>query len=126
MGKFLVIVAAVVVVVGLLLASAYSQEDMTVVDNSWFDTPRRSPAVFDHDTHNETAGLTDCAECHHVYENGVKSEYDSSEGQACGECHELEDVGRQPGLMRAFHLNCKGCHLEHRQGPVVCGACHVH
>jgi cytochrome c553 len=125
MGKFLVIMAAVVVGAVLLLASAYSQEDMTVVDNSWFDAPRRPPAVFDHDSHNETADLTDCAECHHVYENGVKSEYDSSEGQACGECHELEDVGRQPGLMRAFHLKCKGCHLERRQGPVVCGACHV-
>jgi hypothetical protein len=27
-------------------------------------------------------------------------------------------------LMRAFHMNCKGCHVQRRQGPVVCGECH--
>jgi hypothetical protein len=81
--------------------------------------------AFAHDEHNEAAELDDCAECHHVYEDGVKSEYDSSEDQACGECHEIKENGSQPGLMRAFHLNCRGCHLERRQGPVVCGQCHV-
>lgn len=120
-----VVIILIVALVGLMFSVAYSQDDLEVLDNSWFDAPRRPPAVFAHDDHNDAAELDDCAICHHVYEDGVKSEYDSSEDQACGECHELEDVGRQPGLMRAFHLNCKGCHLERRQGPVVCGTCHV-
>jgi hypothetical protein len=28
-------------------------------------------------------------------------------------------------LRRAFHLNCKGCHQIKKQGPVMCGECHV-
>jgi hypothetical protein len=28
-------------------------------------------------------------------------------------------------LRKAFHLNCKGCHQTKKQGPVMCGECHV-
>jgi hypothetical protein len=120
--------AALILVVflgsGLFLVSAYSQ-DMEELDNSVFESPRRSPAPFLHDEHNEKAGIEDCAECHHVYdEQGNKSEYESSEDLSCFDCHELEDVGRQPGLMKAYHLNCKGCHLEEQKGPFTCGECH--
>jgi hypothetical protein len=27
--------------------------------------------------------------------------------------------------MKAYHLNCKGCHQEQKKGPVMCGECHV-
>jgi hypothetical protein len=27
--------------------------------------------------------------------------------------------------MKAFHLNCKGCHQERKKGPVMCGECHA-
>jgi hypothetical protein len=125
MRKSVLIVALVSMLV-LVFASAYSQEDMEVVSNEAFDDPQRPPATFYHDTHNEAAGLDDCNECHHIYdEAGVKSEDESSEDQACSECHGDADEGSKPGLMKAYHLNCKGCHLSEKKGPILCATCHV-
>lgn len=106
--------------------AAYSQEDMTHVDNSVFVNPKRPPSVFEHDLHNENAGIEECNVCHHVYEDGKLVEDASSEDQSCSDCHSTEktDDG-MPHLMNAFHLNCKGCHMEKKAGPVMCGECHV-
>lgn len=102
-----------------------SQEEMRVVDNSIFDRPVRAPALFEHDTHNEMAGIEDCAECHHLYdEDGKWVEDESSEDQSCSECHSVQNDGSNPSLRRAYHLNCKGCHLEKRAGPIMCAQCH--
>jgi Class III cytochrome C family len=120
MGLF----ASVAVILAVFLAAGHAQEDMRVVDNSGFDEPRRSPALFNHDAHNETAELEDCGECHHVYEDGKRLEDETSEDQRCGDCHEHEDDGRKPALMKAFHSNCKGCHEAEGKGPVMCGECH--
>jgi hypothetical protein len=110
----------------VLIISAYSQEDMQVVSNEPFDNPRRPPSVFRHDEHNELAGIESCSDCHHVYdESGQLIEDESSEDQPCSECHELERSGNKPGLMKAFHLNCKGCHKAQNKGPLMCGQCHV-
>ena len=93
--------------------SAYSQEDMVAVDNSVFENPQRTASIFNHDDHNEAAGLDEeCNECHHLYEDGKKVEDESSEDDMCSECHEMIDSGNMPGLMKAYHLNCKGCHLN--------------
>jgi predicted CXXCH cytochrome family protein len=109
----------------LLFLPAFSQEDMEVVDDIGFLKRQRPPAVFRHDAHNETAQIEECNECHHVYENGKKVEDESSEDRSCSDCHEEHDSGNQPGLRKAFHMNCKGCHLAKKQGPVMCGKCHV-
>ena len=118
---------ALLLFTGIVVAitSAWSQDDMTVVDNAAFDNPQRTPSVFAHDAHNEAAGIDDCAECHHVYEDGTRLEDESSEDQSCSECHELKGSGGQPSLIKAFHANCKGCHQEQRKGPILCGECHV-
>jgi hypothetical protein len=112
--------------IGIVLAitPAWSQEDMTVVDNTAFDNPQRTPSVFVHDEHNETAGIDDCAACHHVYADGQLVEDESSEDQSCSECHSLEGADGQPSLIKAFHTNCKGCHQEQEKGPILCGECH--
>jgi hypothetical protein len=110
----------------MLVVFAFGQDDMVVVENYYFPNPQRPPAVFHHDDHNEKADLFDCARCHHVYdEKGQLVEYDSSEDQACADCHGLDDQGRMPGLRKAFHQNCIDCHLEVRQGPFACAQCHV-
>ena len=109
----------------ILIAAAQSQEDMEFVDNAVFENPRRTPAVFNHDTHNETAEIEECIGCHHLYEDGELVEDESSEDQSCSECHGLADEGGRPGLAKAFHRNCKGCHLDQKKGPVLCGECHM-
>ncbi len=107
------------------LTTAWSQDEMVVVDNSVFDNPQRSPSVFEHDLHNETAEIDECSVCHHVYEDGQLVADESSEDMRCSDCHYLEKVDGQPGLMNAFHANCKGCHEAEGKGPIMCGECHV-
>ena len=108
-----------------VLLNAFSQEEMQFVDNSDFDNPQRPVALFAHDEHNEMAELEDCAECHHIYENGQLVEGESSEDQYCADCHGPEPEGSVPSLLQAFHTNCKGCHLDRNAGPIMCGECHV-
>ena len=107
-----------------LFVSAYSQEDMQSVDHSVFKNPKRVAAVFRHDQHNEKAEIDECNECHHIYEDGKRLEDESSEDQRCADCHELKASEKTPALMKAYHLNCKGCHLQKRKGPITCGECH--
>ena len=110
----------------LILVSAHSQEEMVVINADSFDSPQRPAAVFRHDEHNEAAELEACNECHHVYDDdGKLVEDESSEDQLCSDCHESKASGRQLALMKAFHTNCKGCHLKKKNGPVMCGQCHV-
>lgn len=119
------IILTLLIGVVLVLNTAWSQEDMTVVDNAAFDNPQRTPSVFAHDEHNETAGIDDCTVCHHVYEDGELVEDESSEDQSCADCHDQEGSDDQPSLIKAFHANCKGCHQEQEKGPIMCGECHI-
>ncbi len=109
----------------LCIVNAWSQEDLKAVSPDAFSAPQRPAAVFPHDAHNEKAKIENCNQCHHVYADGKLVEDESSEDRRCSDCHGLEDAGRQPGLMKAFHLNCKGCHQERKKGPVMCGECHA-
>jgi predicted CXXCH cytochrome family protein len=109
----------------IAVISAYSQEEMTIIDNSVFDNPRRTPSVFRHDEHNKAAEIEECNECHHIYEDGEKLEDESSEDLRCSACHEKKGSGNRLGLRKAYHKNCKGCHLEKKKGPVMCGECHI-
>ena len=126
MKKIVLLVLLPMMLMLLPAVRGYSQEDMRVVDNSVFARFHRSPSVFAHYAHNEKAGIDDCAQCHHLYDDkGRKVEDESSEDQRCADCHAMEGQGRIPGLRLAFHRNCKGCHVALGQGPVVCAQCHV-
>ncbi len=117
------IIASVMVSI-FIFVSAYSQEDMEFVDHSAFENPQREPSVFLHDEHNEAAEIEECYECHHIYENGKRLEDESSEDQSCIECHDEKATDNTPSLRKAFHTNCKGCHLQQKKGPILCGECH--
>ena len=107
------------------VVAAFSQEDMVAVDNRVFDNPQRTPSVFEHDIHNETAEIEECNACHHIYDDdGTLVEDESSEDSSCSECHAASHEGRIPSLRKAYHHNCKGCHAEQAKGPVMCGECH--
>jgi hypothetical protein len=119
------VILVIAIIPFLLTLPAFGQEDMVVVEGDSFENQRRPAAVFRHDDHNEAAEIEECNECHHVYENGERVADESSEDQRCAECHTEKALDNQPGLRKAFHLNCKGCHQSKKQGPVMCGECHA-
>lgn len=126
MPKSAALVIAATLASLLIFVTAYSQEDMTHVDNSVFVNPQRPSSVFNHEEHNEIAELEECSECHHVYDDdGQKLEDATSEDQQCAECHGDNASGNAPALEKAYHTNCKGCHLEQKKGPILCGECHI-
>ena len=125
MKKHLLLFLIFAVILALLIGPASSQEDMEVVEDAGFQKKQRPPAVFRHDEHNEKAEIDECNECHHIYENGEKLEDESSEDQLCSECHSVNSPDKRPNLVKAFHLNCKGCHRTKKIGPIMCGECHV-
>jgi cytochrome c553 len=125
MKKSLFVLTLSVLMFGALM-TIHAQEDMVEINNKVFYNPQRPAAIFKHDVHNEAAGTEDCALCHHVYDDkGKLVEGESSEDSMCSDCHGLKASGNKPGLMEAFHLNCKGCHLEMKKGPILCGECHT-
>jgi len=125
MKKSAVFILTLISISVFIFVSAYSQDEMEFVDNSVFENPERVSSVFLHDEHNEKAELEECNECHHIYEDEKLVEDESSEDERCSECHEMEASGNMPALMKAYHTNCKGCHLEKKKGPIMCGECHI-
>ncbi|MBF0102313.1 MAG: cytochrome c3 family protein, partial [Desulfobacterales bacterium] len=113
------------IIISLIFATVYgfSQEEITQLHDSTFKTHIRPPAQFAHDQHNDTAQIADCSTCHHVYEHGKKGEGESSEGQPCSQCHFNQDDNALE-LINIYHKQCRGCHLEKKAGPVLCGGCH--
>jgi hypothetical protein len=103
----------------------FAQEDVTVVEDSAFQDKTRPPVPFLHDTHNEAAEIDECNVCHHVYEDGKRLEYETSEDMECSECHTLAADDNPIALINIYHLNCKGCHQKKKAGPVMCSECHV-
>lgn len=110
----------------VLLVPTFSfSDDCMDIDEGVFTKKQRPFVCFNHDEHNEKAGLEDdCALCHHMYEDGQLVEDESSEDMACSECHAEKNDPKQFELTSAYHKRCRDCHLEKKQGPVTCGACH--
>lgn len=125
MNRAIIIICATILLSIGGFITAFSQDEMLVVDNSDFEKPQRPVALFAHDDHNEMAEIEDCAQCHHLYEDGQLVEDESSEDQYCADCHGPKPDGSVPSLLQAFHTNCKGCHLESNAGPIMCGECHA-
>ena len=125
MRKNILFIGVLVGVLALAALTAYSQEDIEFVEDSGFASSMRPKPAFMHDEHNEKAGIEECNECHHVYEDGKLLEDESSEDQACSECHGAEGDEFPMELVRRYHLNCRGCHMEKQAGPVACGECHA-
>ncbi|NNL75017.1 MAG: cytochrome c3 family protein [Desulfobacterales bacterium] len=126
MKKNILFIFSILTVYLLIIVSAHSQEDMKFVNADAFKNVRRTPAVFRHDEHNELAQIEECNQCHHAYnDDGKLLEDESSEDRRCSDCHDLKASGGRPALMKAYHLNCKGCHKARKDGPTMCGQCHV-
>lgn len=108
---------------GLFVAGlAYAQDDIQWLEHDIFMNRERPAAAFPHTLHADDLEL-DCLDCHHIYKDG-ENVWDESEISDCTACHSLEADGKIMSAMKAFHANCKGCHLEQNKGPVTCGECH--
>ena len=102
----------------------FSDDNANRLEDPAFETQHRPGSLFDHDIHMEMND-GDCSACHHVYENGQKSADETSEGEACSDCHQLKDTPEnRVDLLSAYHHLCKECHVEQKQGPIACGECH--
>ena len=112
-------------VFSFVVISGFSQDDVTIVEDSAFAEKMRPPVPFMHDEHNETAEIEECNICHHVYEDGEKVEDESSEDMECSECHELDDSENPMSLVKIYHVQCKRCHQKKKSGPIMCGECHI-
>ena len=125
--KFRQCIITAAIILMTIVFCAHSQEEVPTVDNTVFDNPQRSAALFDHDDHNEKAQLEeDCSICHHVYEGKNRVEDESSEDSMCSECHALKETSENAIPLRtAFHKRCKECHFKSDKGPVLCGECHI-
>jgi len=99
-------------------------DETDYIDNSVYPDPTQSRVYFIHDSHNEAAELDDCSICHHLYEDGVLIESESSEDMPCVDCHSPKMFDKEINLTTAFHKNCKGCHIKEKKGPIMCGDCH--
>lgn len=108
----------------LLTAPAMSQQDMTTVPAEGLATKTRLPAVFPHDQHNEKAAIAECTACHHGEKDGKRDPEADTAGIPCSDCHTAAGKPDRTPLMRAYHKQCMGCHLDKKKGPVSCGDCH--
>lgn len=126
MRKNILFIGVLVGVLVLAVMTANSQDDIEYVDDSGFASTMRPLPGFKHDEHNEKADIWECNVCHHVYdEDGNLIEDESSEDYECSECHGAQGDEYPMDLVRRYHQNCKGCHLDQKAGPITCGECHA-
>jgi len=134
---------------GLLLLSpvagpAMDADDAPEVVRLDIMTNLYEPVGFDHAMHLEMATCSHCH--HHTIGTGpanplcARCHEGAGEGDivACSDCHDVHPFTvknlkklaepklfhiDKPGLMAAFHINCRGCH-EENGGPTGCRDCH--
>jgi hypothetical protein len=104
---------------------ALCQDNVRVVDDSAYTRLMRPKVPFNHDAHNEAAGIEECNVCHHVYDGVEKVADQSSEDQECSSCHVDKQGGSLLDLTRVYHKRCRECHMKEGKGPVMCSQCHV-
>lgn len=110
----------------LSFCSAYAQEEEIRMNSEELGRHQRPQVVFLHEKHSEKM---DCARCHHDYDEFGHNRGAEGEEQRCAECH-TSTPGKNPvPLMKAFHLQCKGCHekivkTNRYNPPRTCGGCH--
>jgi Class III cytochrome C family len=104
---------------------AYCQDNVTAVTDRAYVERMRPRVAFDHDAHNEAAGIEECNVCHHVYDGVEKVPDQSSEDEQCSACHVDKQGGSLLDLTRVYHKRCRECHMEQGKGPVMCSECHV-
>jgi hypothetical protein len=110
----------------LSFSGACAQEEEIRMDSAALGRHQRPPVVFPHEKHSEKI---DCMRCHHDYDEFGCNRGAEGEEQRCGECHTATPAKNPSPLMKAFHWQCKGCHIklaitDRFNPPRTCGGCH--
>ena len=108
----MVYIVITIFVFSFAVISGFSQEDVTIVEDSAFEEKMRPSVQFVHDEHNEMAEIEECNTCHHVYEDDEKAEDESSEDMECSECHSSDDDANPMSLVKVYHLRCKQANVS--------------
>jgi len=126
MTKKIFIPALAVLAMLIFIIPAFSQEDMTELEDPAFTSNQRPAAQFDHMTHWDYVDQ-DCGGCHHGPDDQGNREEGASDpySDRCHDCHQVDPEPGRTGLLMAYHKQCKGCHQEQGAGPITCGECHV-
>ena len=105
--------------------------DNIIIDNEGYKKDRRGPVEFSHKKHAREYKLL-CWQCHHEYEDDENIYAPWGETKKCRQCH--DPVKQEPNeikLQKAYHLNCKGCHMrlakeDQKAGAFKkCNGCHA-
>ncbi len=124
--KFLNYNLLIVFVFLCMVLPAFSQDDIIVIHNEEFGTHKRPYVEFPHTDHED---LIECSRCHHDFDKfGTNT---GGDGESCSECHSRTEDENPIPLMKAYHRQCKGCHIKISKNfgkenkPQMCGQCHV-
>lgn len=101
-----------------------AQEADFTISSSRFEDRGRPGVEFAHEEHGERF---ECGRCHHEFDEYLNNIDD--EGRTCDSCHGKPDRADLIGLQKAFHGQCRACHMDFIErdgasGPVTCGGCH--
>jgi hypothetical protein len=106
----------------LVARTGASQEEIITLNLNESAKSTRPLVLFPHEQHADDIV---CTRCHHDFDEFGANIGNEDEGQSCSECHTNEASNPIP-LLKAFHLQCKGCHMRKTNtGPVMCGQCHI-
>ncbi len=101
-----------------------AQDDDITMNHSDLGTHTRPIVTFPHKQHED---IIECRRCHHDYDEFMTNI--GEEEQSCTECHFAENGSKPVPLMKALHMQCKGCHKQiaakrNKKPPLMCGQCH--
>jgi hypothetical protein len=117
---------AVLLLVLLFSSGGYCQEEEIRMASEELGRHQRQLVVFTHEKHSQRTG---CTRCHHDYDAFGSNRGEEGEEQRCAECHTATPEKNPIPLVKAFHLQCKGCHqkmakTDRFNPPHTCGGCH--
>lgn len=132
-GAVIGIALLVVSLSAVLWASKKEASDEIIIHSNLWGVKKNQDVKFAHKKHAVDYKI-ECTQCHHAYENGKNVWKQGDDVKRCEECHTNVMTGKelsaatekekQLSLFKAFHDNCRGCHVKEKKGPTKCTDCH--
>ena len=84
-----------------------------IINNPGYPKDTKGAVTFPHRDHSQKYNFKySCHTCHHVFQDGKNIWTDQDPVQGCAECHRYDtEEGQARPLLKAYHGNCRECHL---------------